>query len=116
MVEHVHAHAQLEEEQMEEPMNTPVVSINHPTGKYHCNDIGNNDAPLQQPPCLTIRCTRSMVWERMPTQSLEREGATISTLNDNELDVPILDFMKKKKNTKKCSGIHLRFVFGLVGA
>ena len=44
MVEHVpvHVHAQLEEEQMAEPMNTPVVSASQPTSKYHCNDIGNN--------------------------------------------------------------------------
>ena len=46
MEEHVPAHALMEEEQMEEPMNTPVVSINHPTGKYHCNDIGNNEIQI----------------------------------------------------------------------
>ena len=43
MVEHVPAHAQMEEEQMEEPMNTLVVSASHPTGKDHCNDLGNNE-------------------------------------------------------------------------
>ena len=43
MAEHVPSHAQMEEEQMAEPMNTPVVSASHPTGKYHCNDIGNNE-------------------------------------------------------------------------
>ena len=43
MEEHVHAHAQMEEEQMAEPMNTPVVSTSQPTGKDHCNDIGNNE-------------------------------------------------------------------------
>ena len=42
MAYHVPAHAQLEKEQMEEPMNTPVVSVSEPIGKYHCNDIGNN--------------------------------------------------------------------------
>ena len=70
---------------MEKPMNTPVVSTSQPTGKYHCNDIGNNeirisiitiyiivlvfvdDAPLCRPPRPTIRFTRSMVWESMPT-------------------------------------------------
>ena len=35
MGEHVLSHAQLEEEQMVEPMNTPVVSTSHPTGKAH---------------------------------------------------------------------------------
>ena len=74
------------------------------------------DASLQRPPCPTIQNTRSMVWESMPTQSIEREGKTISTLNDNELDVSVLDFMKKKEKQKKCSCIHLRFVFVLVGA
>ena len=43
MAEHVPAHAQLEEEQMTEPMNTLVVSPSQPIGKYHCNDIGNNE-------------------------------------------------------------------------
>ena len=40
---HVPAHAQLEEEQMEKPMNTLVVSAIQPTGKNHCNDIVNNE-------------------------------------------------------------------------
>ena len=75
MVEHIPTHAQLEEEQMVERMNTPVVSASHPTCKDHCNDIGNNelcisiismhlylditvlvfadDAPLQRPPRAT---------------------------------------------------------------
>ena len=39
MTQHVPAHAQLEEEQMTEPMNTPVVSASQPRGKDHCNDI-----------------------------------------------------------------------------
>ena len=43
MVEHVLALTQLEEEQMVEPMNTPIVSASHPTYKYHCNDIGDNE-------------------------------------------------------------------------
>ena len=81
---------------MAEPMNTLTVSASYPTVKDHCNDIGNNDAPHQRPPRPTIRRNRSMVRESMPTQSTEREGTTISTLNDNELDVPILEFMKKK--------------------
>ena len=100
MVEHVPAHAQMEEEQMAKAMNTPIFSASHPTGKDHCNDLGNNDGPHQWPPCPTIRHTRSMVQDSMPTQSTEREGTTISTLNDNELDVLILDFMKKNQNTK----------------
>ena len=100
MAEHVPSHAQMEEEQMLEPNNTLVVSASQPTSKYHCNDLGNNeicisikpniyiyinllvfvdDTPLQRPPRPTIRCTRSMVRERMPTQSTERDGTTIST-------------------------------------
>ena len=98
MEEHVLAHAQMEEEQMEEPMNTLTVSASQWIGKYDCNDLGNNDAPHQRPPLPTIRRTKSMVRERMPTQSTKREGTTISTLNDNELDVSIFEFMKK--NTK----------------
>ena len=43
MAEHASAHAQLEDEQMTEPMNTPIVSPSRPTGKHHCNDIGNNE-------------------------------------------------------------------------
>ena len=43
MVDHVPTHAQMEEEQMAEPMNTPVVSSSRPTCKYHCNAIGNNE-------------------------------------------------------------------------
>ena len=58
------------------------------------------DAPLQWLPRHTIRRTQSVVWENIPTQSTEREGTKISMENDNELDVPILDFMKTKKNTK----------------
>ena len=97
-------------------MSTLTVSTSQPTGKDHCNDLGNNDTPLQWPPRPTIRCTRSMVQESMPTQSTKREGTTISTLNDNELDVSIFEFMKKNKKIKKCSCIHLRFVFVLVGS
>ena len=51
MVEHVSAHAQLEEEQMEELMNTPIVSASHPTCKDHFNDIGNNEI------CISIITT-----------------------------------------------------------
>ena len=101
MVGHVLAHAQMEEKQMTEPMNTLIVSSSQPTSKDHCNDLGNNDAPLQRPPRPTIRRTRIMVRESMPTQSTEREGTPISTLNDNELHVPNLDFMKKKAKHKK---------------
>ena len=61
MEEHVPAHAQMEEEQMAEPMNTLTVLASRPTGKDHCSDIGNNDAPRRQPPNPTIRRTRSMV-------------------------------------------------------
>ena len=43
MEEHVPSHTQLEEEQIVEPMNTPIVSSTHPIGKYHCNDIINNE-------------------------------------------------------------------------
>ena len=43
MAEHVPFHAQLGEEQMAEPMNTPIDSASHPTGKYHCNEIENNE-------------------------------------------------------------------------
>ena len=42
MTKNVPIHAQMEEEQMVEPMNTSIVSASHPTCKYHCNDIGNN--------------------------------------------------------------------------
>ena len=42
MGEHVPAHAQMEEEIMAEPMNTPVVSASHPD-KDHCNDLGYNE-------------------------------------------------------------------------
>ena len=101
MAEHVPTHAQMEEEEMAEPMNTLTVLASQPIVKDHCNDLGNNDVPHQRPPCPTIRHTRSMVQDSMPTQSTEREGTTISTLNDNELDVPILDFMKKKFKTQK---------------
>ena len=51
MAEHVPTHAQLEEEQMAEPMNTPFVSASHPTSKDHCNDIGNNEI------CISIITT-----------------------------------------------------------
>ena len=43
MEEHVTSHAQSGEEQMADPMNTPVDSASHPTGKYHCNEIENNE-------------------------------------------------------------------------
>ena len=43
MAEHVPSHAQPGEEQMVEPMNTTVDLASHPTSKYHCNDIGNNE-------------------------------------------------------------------------
>ena len=42
MAEHVPTHAQMEEEQMEEPMNNLVVSSSQPIGKDHCNYLGNN--------------------------------------------------------------------------
>ena len=45
MVEHVPAHAQMEEEQMVEPMNTLTMSASQPIGKEHYNYLGNNDAP-----------------------------------------------------------------------
>ena len=51
MAEHVLAHTQLEEEQMTERMNTLVLSSIQPTGKYHCNDIGNNEI------CISIITT-----------------------------------------------------------
>ena len=51
MAEHVFAHAQLEEEQMEEPMSTLVVSASHRTTKYHYNDIENNEI------CISIITT-----------------------------------------------------------
>ena len=85
---------------MAEPMNTLTVLASRPTGKDHCSDIGNNDAPRRQPPNPTIRRTRSMIGESMPTESTERGATTISTLNDNVLDVPILDFMRKRKTQK----------------
>ena len=43
MEEHVPSHAQSEEEQMAEPMNSPVDSVSQPTGKDHCNDLENNE-------------------------------------------------------------------------
>ena len=43
MIEHVPSHAHSGEEQMVEPMNTPVDLASQPTSKYHCNDIGNNE-------------------------------------------------------------------------
>ena len=43
MVEHVPTHAQMEEEQMGEPMNTPVVSASQSMGNDHCNDLENNE-------------------------------------------------------------------------
>ena len=46
MTELVPTHAQLEKEQMIEPMNTPVVSASQPIGKDHCNDIGNNETHI----------------------------------------------------------------------
>ena len=46
MEENVPSHAQMEAKQMEEPMNTLYSSASQPTGKDHCNDIGNNDAPF----------------------------------------------------------------------
>ena len=36
----------IEEEQMEKPMNTPVVSSSQPISKHHCNDIGNNEISI----------------------------------------------------------------------
>ena len=45
MAENLPVHAQMEDEQMEEPMNSPVVSASQPTGKDHCNNLGNSDAP-----------------------------------------------------------------------
>ena len=52
MAEYVLAHARLEEEQMAEPMNTPIVSPSQPIGKHHCNDIGNNEM------CISIITTQ----------------------------------------------------------
>ena len=43
MTEHVPSHAQLKEEQMAEPMNTPVESTSQSACKYHCNEIENNE-------------------------------------------------------------------------
>ena len=43
MEEHVLTYAQLEEEQMAEPMKTLVSSTSQPTRNDHCNDIGNNE-------------------------------------------------------------------------
>ena len=43
MGEHVPAHAQMEEEQLAKPMNTPVVLASQPIGKDHCNDLGNKE-------------------------------------------------------------------------
>ena len=43
MAEHVPSHAQMEEEQMAEKMDTPVVLASRPTRKDHCNVIGNNE-------------------------------------------------------------------------
>ena len=111
MTKHVPTHAQMEEEQMAEPMNTLIVSDSHPTCKDHCNDLGNNDAPHQRRQHPTIQRTRSMVKESMPTQSIEREGTTISTLNDNELDVPILEFMKKKKQNTKNVVVYIQDLY-----
>ena len=42
MVEHIPSHAQLEEEQMAEPMNTPVDLASQPIGNDHCNETKNN--------------------------------------------------------------------------
>ena len=60
-----------------------------------------DDAPLQRPPCPTNRRTISMVHERMPTQSIEREGTRTTIGRHNEDDVPILEFMKRKSKTQK---------------
>ena len=38
-------------EQMAEPMNNPVFLSIYPTGKNHCNDIGNNEI------CISIITT-----------------------------------------------------------
>ena len=43
MAEHVPSHAQMEEEQMAEPMNIPVVSTSQPTSKDNCNGLENNE-------------------------------------------------------------------------
>lgn len=83
---------------MAEPTNTPVVSASQST----------DDAPLHRPPRPTNRRTKSMVRESMPTQSTEREGSTTTTGQHNENEVPLFEFLKKKKT---CSCKHLRFVF-----
>ena len=36
-----------------------------------------------------------MAGERIPIQSIEREGTPTNIGNDNGLDIPILDFMQK---------------------
>ena len=43
MVGHVPSHAQLEKEQMAEPMNTPVDLASQTPGNDHCNEIENNE-------------------------------------------------------------------------
>ena len=104
MVEHVPAHAQLEEEEMVGPMNTPFVSPSQPTNKYLCDDIGNKKICISIITmylylynmhgfcmgCISlvtsrpaIRRIKSMVCDRIPTQSkkeraqqLQREMTT----------------------------------------
>ena len=46
MAEHVPSHAQSVEEQMVEPMNTPVDLGSQLAGKDHCNEIENNEMYL----------------------------------------------------------------------
>ena len=43
MEEHVTSHAQSGEEQMADPMNTPVDSASQQAGNDHCNEIENNE-------------------------------------------------------------------------
>ena len=46
MAKHVPIHAQLEEEQMAEPMKNLTLSAGRPTGKDNCNGLENNETRI----------------------------------------------------------------------
>jgi hypothetical protein len=58
------------------------------------------DTHLQLPPRPAHRRTRSMVREGMETQSTQGQGAR-NTLPDEDDDIPLVGFMRKKKKQKK---------------
>jgi hypothetical protein len=57
-------------------------------------------SPAQLPPCPSQRCTRSMVHERMETQTIEGQGV-VNTVSKGDYDTPIVNFMNVKKHKSK---------------